>query len=280
MQRLGPENMLPRCALAILSSSPGEILLFLSHTAETPAENLALDEALLDQAEASWAARAAGEDDPVPWLAAHNGEVLRLWEAPAPFVVLGSSSKYQQEANIAACRADGVPILRRASGGAAIVTGPGCLMYGVVLSYHARPALRDLDSAHRFMMQTLARALSIDGLTISVHGICDLVYESRKFSGNSLRCKRGHLLYHGTLLYDYALRNIGRYLGTPARMPEYRAGRAHESFVTNLPLPREKLVQALRQAFNADTEFPGLPEEPLQKLVQEKYALPSWTERF
>src|SRR5262245_11460861 len=114
----------------------------------------------------SYAAREAGEHNYAPWLAAHDGEVLRLWESTAPFVVLGSSSKYQQEANADTCRADGVPVLRRASGGAAIVTGAGCLMYAVVLSYHARPALRDLDQAHRFMMQTLSKALSIDGLTI------------------------------------------------------------------------------------------------------------------
>ncbi len=253
---------------------------FLNHTAATPEENLALDEALLDQAEASFTAREAGEYDYAPWLAAHDGEVLRLWESTTPFVVLGSSSKYQQEANVAACRADGVPILRRASGGAAIVTGAGCLMYGVVLSYHARPALRDLDQAHRLMMQTLSSALSIDGLTISVHGICDLVHAGRKFSGNALRCKRQHLLYHGTLLYDYPLTNIARYLGQPARMPEYRAGREHETFVTNLPLARERMVTALREAFEADAELPTLPTELTEKLVEEKYSQASWTERF
>jgi lipoate-protein ligase A len=107
-----------------------------------------------------------------------------------------------------------------------------------------------------------------------------LVHEGRKFSGNALRCKRQHLIYHGTLLYDYPLANIARYLGQPARMPEYRAGRAHESFVTNLPLTREKIATALRTAFEAEIELPVLPTELTQKLVQEKYSLASWTERF
>ncbi len=35
----------------------------------------------------------------------------------------------------------GIPVLRRASGGAAIVIGPGCLMYALVLSYELRPSL-------------------------------------------------------------------------------------------------------------------------------------------
>ncbi len=241
------------------------MLFSLSHAA-TPEENLALDEALLDQAEAlinerqedfaarEWVSLFPNQRGAHPGSLTMRARCCGSGEAPAPFVVLGSSSKYQQEANVAACRARArVPILRRASGGAAIVTGPGCLMYGVVLSYKRRPALRDLDAAHRFMMQTLSRALSIDGLAIEVHGICDLVHQGRKFSGNSLRCKREHLLYHGTLLYDYDLPQIARYLGTPARMPEYRAGRAHESFVTNVPLARERrLPRATRGIFGRD----------------------------
>ena len=49
-----------------------------------------------------------------------------------------------------------IPILRRSSGGAAIVAGPGCLMYAVVLSYEARPELRDISRAHAFVLDRLA----------------------------------------------------------------------------------------------------------------------------
>ena len=69
-------------------------------TLETPAANLALDEALLDAA-------VDGE------LA---GEVLRLWEPTQFFVVLGRSSKVA-EVHADACRRDDVAILRRPSGG-------------------------------------------------------------------------------------------------------------------------------------------------------------------
>src|SRR5438128_2355942 len=106
-------------------------------TLATPAENLALDEALLLNAET-----AAGEDE---------GEVLRLWESPQPMVVLGSSSKFGVEANAEGCAKLDVPILRRASGGAAILAGPGCLMYAVVLSCRQRPALRSVDAAHHYV---------------------------------------------------------------------------------------------------------------------------------
>ena len=110
-------------------------------TLPTAAENLALDEALLDEAEASSA----------------GCETLRLWEPKEPAVVVGRSSQAAIEVRLDACRELAVPVLRRASGGAAVVTGPGCLMYSLVLSYEMRPALRVLSNAHRWVLGTLVR---------------------------------------------------------------------------------------------------------------------------
>ncbi len=65
-------------------------------------------------------------------------EILRLWESPQTMVIVGSSTRVADEVNLDACRRMRVPVLRRPSGGAPIVAGPGCLMYAVVLSYGLR----------------------------------------------------------------------------------------------------------------------------------------------
>ena len=104
---------------------------YLDLTLPTAAENVALDEALLETAEA----------------AAGPAEVLRLWEPQNLAVVLGRSSQVTVEVDVDACHADGLDIVPRTSGGAAIVSGHGCLMYAVVLSYQKRPELRSLDAA-------------------------------------------------------------------------------------------------------------------------------------
>ncbi len=88
-----------------------------------------------------------------------GGEVLRLWEPAATMVVLGSSSRLETEVRLAACQNDHVPVLRRSSGGAAIVTGPGCLMYAVVLDLRLRPDLRAIDRAHRYVLNAMAGEL-------------------------------------------------------------------------------------------------------------------------
>lgn len=212
-------------------------------TLPTPAENLALDEALLD----------AAEDQ------RESTETLRLWESPTLAVVVGRSSRIALEVRQEVCRRDGVPVLRRSSGGAAVVIGPGCLMYAVVLSLARRPALRAVDAAHRFVLGKMVDALRLLVPEVRCRGISDLVLGERKFSGNSLRLKRENLLYHGTILYNFPLEWIGRYLAMPPREPDYRKGRPHDEFVTNLPLPASQICEAIRAAWAAVD--PGSPTQ-------------------
>jgi lipoate-protein ligase A len=215
-------------------------------TLDTPAANLALDEELLARA----------ENGTLP------GEVLRLWESPQPIVIQGRSSPLR-EVNEDACREDGVPVLRRVSGGATVVLGPGCLMYAVVLSLEAQPELRAIDCAHRYVSQKLIAALSPLVPGVACAGSSDLVISSgtatppRKFSGNSLRVRKNHLLYHGTVLYDFPLEMIERWLGEPVRQPEYRAARDHGAFLTNLPASRAAIEDALIEAWGAREPLPG-----------------------
>src|SRR5690606_41854826 len=42
---------------------------------------------------------------------------LRFWESPTHFVVLGVSGRLDEELDLETCRRDGLPILRRGSGG-------------------------------------------------------------------------------------------------------------------------------------------------------------------
>jgi lipoate-protein ligase A len=233
---------------------------YLDLTLPTPAENLALDEALLDEAEE----------------AGRPMETLRLWEPAEPMVVVGRSSQLAVEVRLEACRQRGIPVFRRTSGGAAVLAGPGCLMYALVLSYELRPTLRAVDHAHRFVMNTLASALAPLAPEIRPRGISDLAMGELKFSGNSLRCKREHLLYHGTLLYDFPLELIADCLNTPPRQPDYRDGRPHESFVTNLPLKPAAIRLALTTIFGATEPCADWPRQATALLAAEKYGRRQW----
>jgi lipoate-protein ligase A len=235
-------------------------------TLETPAANLALDEALLD----------AAVDGQLP------GEVLRLWEPAEFFVVLGRSSKVA-EVHAEACRQDNVAVLRRPSGGATILTGPGCLMYALLLDAERRPELRSVDRAHELVLGTIEQALAPLAPGIARHGTSDLTLPAArpgdppiKFSGNSLRLKRHRLLYHGTILYDFPLDRIATWLADPARRPTYRGERGHRQFVTNLPATRTALERALTAAWNANEPLVDWPRERTNELAASRYATIEW----
>ena len=90
------------------------------------------------------------------------------------------------------------------------------------------------------MLDTLAAALGAFVPGVQCRGTSDLALGGRKFSGNSARCRRNHLLYHGTLLYNFPLELIERCLAMPPRMPDYREGRPHEQLRHELAVDGRK----------------------------------------
>jgi lipoate---protein ligase len=238
-------------------SAPARI----DRTLATLDENLALDEALLLAAE-------AGE----------SGESLRFWEWPAPAVVLGAGGSIAIDVNEAACRTDGVPVHRRASGGGTVLLGPGCLLFSLVLSYERAKELGDVTASYRWILGRVCEALR--SLAVDHVGISDLAIAGLKVSGNAQQRKARHVLHHGTLLYALDLPQVARYLNPPEREPGYRVGRPHESFVTNLPATAAALKERIAAAFGA---VAGVVDERVVRrvpgLIDEKYSRAEWVRR-
>lgn len=239
----------------------------LNLTLNRPSENLSLDEALVETAD-----RIASDETP-------HDEVLRLWEPTRPMVVIGRSSPLDAEVDVAWCANNEIPVFRRSSGGASIVTGPGCLMYAVLLDLNLRPHLRMLDQAHQFVMQTMAKALESIDVATEIKGTCDLTIADRKVSGNSLRVKRNFLIYHGTMICDFDTKLISACLKTPARQPDYRNQRKHEEFVAALPVSTTTLASAISTTWNALEPLTQWPQAMTEKLASEKYETREWLER-
>ena len=238
-------------------------MLLLELTFDDPVTNVAYDEALLEQAESN---------DSHP-------EVLRLWESPQPLVVLGRSSPYAKEVAQEFCRQQGIGFVRRCSGGQSIVAGPGCLMYAVLLDYRKRPELRMLDVAHQFVMGQMQQALSQVGIETQIEGTSDLTLGGRKVSGNSMRCKRNWMIYHGTMIYQMDLDLIANCLGDPVRQPDYRSGRDHRSFLNQLPVEGSILRQAIARQWQAAPGSVEVLEKDLVEMMESKYLTATWNEK-
>jgi lipoate-protein ligase A len=240
---------------------PGTIK-YLDLTLPSPAENLALDEALLDGCDAG------------------GNEVLRFWESPQPFVVVGFGRKVAEDVNVENCRADGIPILRRCSGGGSVVQGPGCQNYALVLSVDRAPELQDVSAANQFIMERQRAALArLTGLAVRVEGHTDLAVAGRKFSGNAQRRKRHALLFHGTLLLDFDLALVERCLFLPPAQPAYRQQRGHGEFLMRLATDLHSLHAALKGIWASHISADRVPLAETAELVRAKYSRREWNWR-
>jgi len=236
---------------------------WLDLTFHTPAENLACDVALLERAEL--------EGGP---------GVLRFWESRQYFVVLGYGKKAAEEANLEACRAEGVPILRRCSGGGTVLQGPGCLNYSLVLPLETDVALHSITGANCFIMDRQRNALAkLLARPVTIEGHTDLAIDGVKFSGNAQRRKRDWLLFHGTLLLDFDLARIERLLLPPPLQPAYRRQRSHKDFLRCLRVEARAVKAALREAWQAEAPSLAIPTATIDRLVAEKYGRQEWNLR-
>jgi lipoate-protein ligase A len=237
---------------------------YLDLTFPDPARNLACDEALLDLCEKS------GEEG-----------VLRVWEPADYFVVVGYSNKLLSEVNVSACDAKGIPILRRFSGGGAVLQGPGCLNYSLVVRNECSGIPADLTDSYRYVLNRHLRVCTDHGaLAAEIRGVSDLALDGRKFSGNAQHRKRLCSLFHGTFLLDFDIALIETCLFMPSRQPAYRQHRSHETFLCNLSIAARDVCAALRQVWGAEEALHEVPLDRIEALVGERYSCRQWNFKY
>jgi len=209
-------------------------------------------------------------------------------------VVVGYGNQVATEVNVADCEAQGVPILRRCSGGGTVLQGPGCLNYSLILPAGENGPLASITSANQFIMERNRRATEHEvrsqklEVRIEVRGHTDLAIvggqsapsASLKFSGNAQRRRKHFLLFHGTFLLGFDLALIDRFLRMPSKEPDYRQGRSHKDFLTNLELPVDGVKRALRDAWGATTALEVVPRDAIALLTRDKYVTTGWNFKF
>lgn len=136
-----------------------------------PAANLALEEALVR--------------------AVPPGPLLRIWQNEA-CVILGRGQRPEREANVAACAAAGVPVLRRASGGGTVYHDLGNLNITMVVPGWAPALTGDLAALVAGALRQLGLAPEVTARGVFV-GIV-------KVSGLASQLTRTATLAHATLL--------------------------------------------------------------------------------
>jgi lipoate---protein ligase len=170
-------------------------------------------------------------------------------------VVIGKGSQIEQELNLPHIAADGVPVLRRPSGGCAVVLTPNMLAVSFV-----RYETKQQKSAEYFARfnEILMHALNrFGGSDIEQRGTSDIARHGRKLVGTAIYRNRELVFFQAIINVAESADLLERYLKLPPRMPDYRTGRAHRDFVASLRAEGftasiEELIAAVRVEFAGD----------------------------
>lgn len=158
-----------------------------------PQRTAAIDEAILDSR--------AGD---------RTGDTLHLYRRRPASVSIGYFQSAAEVADLEACARDGVPVVRRVSGGGAIYTDERQLVYALAFRPTKHMSARGgLD----LVCQALVRALIRLGVEGARHeGVNDVMAGNAKVSGSAQAIRRGVHLVHGTVLVDADVDAMFRYL--------------------------------------------------------------------
>lgn len=224
-----------------------EVWRFVSSGPLSGAENMALDEAMLE-------AHAAGETPPT----------LRVYGWQPPAVSLGRFQRAEASVDLRACRALAIDVVRRPTGGRAILHTRDEVTFSLVVSA-ARLGTTGVMDAYRALSRGIIAALRSLGLEaglverdapaspaaaqdpacFAVKARCDLVVGSAKLVGSAQVQRNGAILQQNSLPLRLSLADWRRVFPRSSQAPEAvglcdAAGR---------PVAWDEVAQALRDGF-------------------------------
>ena len=175
-----------------------------------------------------------------------------FWIPDDNYPVLGQSNKAEKSLHLDKVEADNIKVVKRPSGGESVMHTPRTIVISVRLFTekleNPQPSFRKINNA---IIEAL-KNMGIDEL--GYKGISDVTIGEQKILGSSIYRKKNLVFYHAVLNVSEDISLIGKYLQHPGREPDYRMGRGHEEFVTNLHekgyhLSHEQIIEAIDSAF-------------------------------
>ncbi|WP_102224210.1 lipoate--protein ligase family protein [Acidimangrovimonas sediminis] len=191
-------------------------------------------------------------------------DTLRFLTFP-PSVLVGRHQAISQELNLDACRAEGVGIGRRITGGGALYLDEGQFGWELVFSKQTL-GLGDLGEVARALCEACAAGLSRLGPAVRYRSRNDLEVEGRKIGGTGGFFDGDTIFYQGTVLVDMNAARMAQLLNIPAAKLAKRGQTSGAQRVVTLtelfdgaPPPLAEIRAAVTEGFR---EALGIAPEP------------------
>jgi lipoate-protein ligase A len=259
------------------------------------ATNMAVDEAML--------------------LAHSNGEVpptLRFYGWKPAAVSIGYFQKAESQIDLQACQARGFDVVRRLTGGRAVLHD-GELTYSIVVKEDYPFLPKTITASYRYLSEGLLLGLKQLGVAVkmtiplSTYGqkvkqvssaACfdapshyEITYEGRKLVGSAQVRKQGVVLQHGSILIRFSPETVAAILQLPSAQLRERTAALLKKRAVSLdeilgrPIGFAELSAALIPAFSLalgvtfeSGELTSQEQATSLRLAEEKYSQRSWNQ--
>ncbi|MDD1764524.1 MAG: lipoate--protein ligase family protein [Candidatus Methanomethyliaceae archaeon] len=162
-----------------------ERLRVIDFTVGNPFYNMAMDEAI---------ARCVGSG--------RSPTTLRLYSWSPSAISIGYFQEIHEEVDLDFCRSRGIEVIRRITGGGAVIHTAGELTYSFIIS-EGDPAIpKDVQESYAKICSPIVAALGRLGVLAAFRPINDIEVQGRKVSGSAQTRRFGAVLQHGTLLLN------------------------------------------------------------------------------
>jgi len=204
--------------------------------------NMALDEAILT----------LRIEDKVP-------ATLRVYSWRPSAVSIGYFQSLEEEVDLKTCKALGVDVVRRITGGGAVYHECGGeLTYSFVASeeeLRAKRFFKDIQGSYQVICEALVEGLRKLGVNAEFKPINDVVVNGKKISGNAQTRRCGVILQHGTILLKTDIPTMFKVLRVSKEKVSDKAIKAVEDRVTTIyrevssNISLDDIKEALRVGF-------------------------------
>ena len=200
--------------------------------------------------------------------------VFYLWQN-SPSVIVGRNQSVYAEVNLRYLEDNGITLARRVTGGGAVYHDLGNLNYSIV------GPLEAMADSYGIMEHALQRL----GVNAVRSGRNDILVEGRKCSGYAKSMSKGHMMIHGTLMWDVDLEALTNALAVPGSKLSAAGVASVRSRVANLKacLPGMADINEFRTALQeilADGDqaitLSGRQLSAVDKLADEKFRTWDW----
>jgi lipoate-protein ligase A len=226
------------------------------------ATNMAIDEALMET---------VGE---VP--------ILRIYGWRPAAVSIGYFQSMNEEVNFAKCREIGVDVIRRLTGGGAVLHE-----FELTYSFISREYPKNIMESYRWICDAIVMSINRLGFDAIFVPLNDIVIGGKKVSGNAQTRRKGVLLQHGTILLGVDVNKMFSVLKVPSEKLRDKIIKDAKERVTSLAgTTFDDMATSLKTSFAAKFESKLITDalspteiSRTRWLTERKYSSKEWNLR-